>query len=100
LSAVGEPGNWPPPGPSSAEDAGPTVYPPDRMFALTGVEGSMDVIANFLFLAVLTLLVLGLWSRPLLAGRWRTPGWFMVTAGLCLHATAVTRLIGGLAADS
>ncbi len=70
------------------------------MLALTGRENTIDVIANSLFLAVPTLLVLGLWGRPLVTGRWRTPGWFVVTAGLCLVATAVTWLIGGLAGNS
>jgi hypothetical protein len=56
----------------------------------------MDVIANFLFLAVPALLVLGLWSRPLFTGRWKTPGWFVVTAVLCFVTTVVTWIIGGL----
>ncbi|MEU8792209.1 hypothetical protein [Streptomyces sp. NPDC048643] len=60
----------------------------------------MGVIANFLLLAVPVLIVLGLWSRPLLTGRWKTPGWFLVTAGLCLVAMLVTWIVGALAGSS
>lgn len=57
----------------------------------------MDAVANFLLLALPALLVLGLWSRPLLTGRWKTPGWFVVTGLLCLTAMFVTWLVGALA---
>ncbi|MGW7577829.1 hypothetical protein [Streptomyces sp. NPDC054765] len=60
----------------------------------------MDVIANSLFLAVLAVLILWLWTRPLFTGRWKTPGWFVGTAGLCIIATVVTWFIGAFAGTS
>ncbi|GHH83630.1 hypothetical protein GCM10018793_46200 [Streptomyces sulfonofaciens] len=60
----------------------------------------MDTIANSLFLAVPALPVLWLWGRPLFTGRWRTPGWFVSTALLCVVATVATWFIGALAGTS
>lgn len=48
-------------------------------------------------LAIPTVLVLWLWARSLFTGRWKTPGWFIGTAGLCVVATAVTWFLGALA---
>ncbi|MBG0569294.1 hypothetical protein [Actinoplanes aureus] len=42
-------------------------------------------------------LVLWLWGRPLLTGRWRRPGWFVATAVLGVLAAAVTWFIGAFA---
>ncbi|MEH1169774.1 hypothetical protein V6V47_30780 [Micromonospora sp. CPCC 205539] len=61
---------------------------------------SMGVITTALCLAIPALLVLWLWVRPLLNGRWRTPGWFIGTAGLAVGAAAVTWFVGAFAGAS
>ncbi|MGW3783113.1 hypothetical protein ACWD5Z_00900 [Micromonospora chokoriensis] len=53
-----------------------------------------------LCLVVPALFVLWLWGRPLLTGRWKTPGWFVATAGLSIVATAVTWFVGAFAGSS
>ncbi|MEV4542951.1 hypothetical protein [Micromonospora echinaurantiaca] len=60
----------------------------------------MGLIAIFLCLAAPTLLVLWLWVRPVFAGRWKNPGWFVGTAGICAVATAVTWFLGAFAGSS
>ncbi|MGW5561523.1 hypothetical protein ACWER9_30435 [Micromonospora sp. NPDC003944] len=56
----------------------------------------MGVITTGFCLAV-PMFVLWLWIRPLLTGRWKTPGWFLATAGLAIVATAVTWFLGAFA---
>ncbi|SCF30134.1 hypothetical protein [Micromonospora chokoriensis] len=53
-----------------------------------------------LCLAVPLLIVLWFWGRPLLTGRWKTPGWFAATAALSVVATAVTWFVGAFAGSS
>ncbi|MBE1489579.1 hypothetical protein [Plantactinospora soyae] len=60
----------------------------------------MGIVASSLLIAVPALLVLWLWVRPLLIGRWKTPGWFIGTAGFCVVAAAVTWFIGAFAGTS
>jgi hypothetical protein len=60
----------------------------------------MGLIACSLVAAVPAVLVLWLWGRPLFDYRWRTPGWFIATAALCVVAAAVTWLIGAFAGSS
>ncbi|MFY1573555.1 hypothetical protein ACN26Z_01515 [Verrucosispora sp. WMMD703] len=60
----------------------------------------MSLIACSLLVAAPALLVLWLWGRPLLAGRWKTPGWFLATAALCAVATVVTWFIGAFPGSS
>lgn len=49
---------------------------------------------SLLCLGIPALLLLWLWARPVIAGRWQTPGWFLGTAGLCVVATGVTWFVG------
>ena len=60
----------------------------------------MGLIACSLVAATPTLLVLWLWGRSLFSGRWRTPGWFIGTAALCVTAAAVTWFVGAFAGAS
>ena len=60
----------------------------------------MGVIASLLLVAPAFLLGLWLWARPLVIGRWRTPGWFIGTAGCVVVTAAVTWVIGATAGAS
>ncbi|MEV1018455.1 MULTISPECIES: hypothetical protein [unclassified Micromonospora] len=60
----------------------------------------MGVVATGLCLAVPALFVLWLWGGPLLTGRWKTPGWFVATAGLSIAAAVVTWFVGAFAGSS
>ncbi|MFF0466162.1 hypothetical protein ACFYPX_01775 [Micromonospora zamorensis] len=60
----------------------------------------MGFVTTGLCLAVPMLFVLWLWGRPLLTGRWKTPGWFVATAGLSICATAGTWFVGAFAGSS
>ncbi|MER7461123.1 hypothetical protein [Micromonospora sp. NPDC126480] len=60
----------------------------------------MSLIACALLVAAPGLLVLWLWGRPLVDGRWRTPGWFLATAGLCVVAAAGTWFVGAFSGSS
>ncbi|MEU1243466.1 hypothetical protein ABZ388_24190 [Micromonospora parva] len=60
----------------------------------------MGVVTTGLCLAVPALFLLWFWGRPLLSGRWKTPGWFVATAGLSIVATAVTWFVGAFAGSS
>ncbi|MFC4021264.1 hypothetical protein ACFOW4_25425 [Micromonospora sp. GCM10011542] len=60
----------------------------------------MGLITSSLCLALPIMLVLWLWVRPLFSGRWKTPGWFIATAGLCVVAAAATWILGAFAGSS
>jgi hypothetical protein len=60
----------------------------------------MGLITGSLGLAIPIVVVLWLRVRPLVSGRWKTPGWFTATAGLCVAATAVTWVLGAFAGSS
>lgn len=60
----------------------------------------MGLVSCSVVVAVPLVLVLWLWGRPLLNGRWRQPGWFIATAAFCVVAGAATWLIGSLAGAS
>jgi hypothetical protein len=60
----------------------------------------MGIIACSVVAAIPVLLVLRLWCKPLFAGRWRTSGWFIATAGLCAVVAAVTWFIGAFSGSS
>ncbi|MFI7553830.1 hypothetical protein ACIBQ2_29310 [Micromonospora sediminimaris] len=60
----------------------------------------MSLIACSLLVTAPTLLVLWRWGRPLLAGPWKTPGWFLATAALCAVAAGVTWFIGAFSGSS
>jgi len=60
----------------------------------------MGIIVCSLLAAAPVLLVLRLWGRPLFTGRWRSPGWFLGTAGGCVVAAVVTWFIGAFSGSS
>jgi len=60
----------------------------------------VGVIACSVLIAAPVLFVLRRWVSPLFTGRWRTPGWFVGTAGFCVVTAAVTWFIGAFAGPS
>lgn len=54
----------------------------------------LDTAVNLLCFGTPVLLVLAVWVWPLVTGRWRRPGWFFGTAGLCLVAIPVVWFVG------
>ncbi|MEV0728257.1 hypothetical protein [Polymorphospora sp. NPDC050346] len=60
----------------------------------------MSLVACSLPAAIAFALLLRWWGGALLTDRWRTPGWFIATAGLCTVAAAVTWFVGVFSGSS